>query len=60
MYLERSIHMIGAFIFTITMFIGWTIFDYIKHRKLIKENIVSGFVASVVAGIAWYILFIIF
>lgn len=52
--------MIGAFIFTMTMFIGWTLFDFMKHKKFIKENIISGFVASVVAGIAWYILFVIF
>ncbi|MFC4737714.1 hypothetical protein ACFO4L_14005 [Bacillus daqingensis] len=52
--------MLGAFIFTITMFIGWTLFDYIKHKKLMKENVISGLIASIVAGIVWYILFVIF
>ncbi|WP_187254614.1 hypothetical protein [Alkalicoccus halolimnae] len=52
--------MIGALIFAITMFIGWTIFDAIKHKKIIKENVISGLAASIVAGIAWYILFVIF
>lgn len=52
--------MIGALIFAVTMFIGWTIFDYIKHKKLIKENVVSGLAASIVAGVVWYILFVIF
>ncbi|QKS72159.1 hypothetical protein FLK61_36500 [Paenalkalicoccus suaedae] len=52
--------MIEAFIFACTMFIGWTIFDYIKHKKFMKENVLSGLVVGVIAGIAWYILFIIF
>ncbi|MBB5172849.1 hypothetical protein [Texcoconibacillus texcoconensis] len=52
--------MLQATIFAITMFIGWTIFDLIKYRKWTKENIITGFVTSVISGIAWYILFIVF
>jgi hypothetical protein len=52
--------MFQAVIFAITMFIGWIIFDAIKHKKIIKENIISGFFAAIVAGFFWYILFIIF
>ncbi|WP_416151729.1 hypothetical protein ACM26V_12455 [Salipaludibacillus sp. HK11] len=52
--------MFPAVVFAITMFIGWIVFDAIKHKKVIKENVISGFVASIVAGFAWYILFIIF
>ncbi|CAM3840732.1 hypothetical protein [Alkalicoccus chagannorensis] len=52
--------MIEAVIFALTIFIGWTMFDWVKHKKIIKENVVSGFVTAVVAGAAWYILFILF
>jgi hypothetical protein len=52
--------MLGAFIFAVTMFVGWTIFDLVKHKKIMKENVISGLVAAVTAGIAWYILFVIF
>ncbi|MCR6107792.1 hypothetical protein HXA34_15915 [Salipaludibacillus agaradhaerens] len=52
--------MIQALIFTITIFIGWLIFDAIKHKKLLKENIISGLLTAVVAGVFWYILFIVF
>ncbi len=52
--------MFPAVVFGITMFIGWIIFDAIKHKQVIKENVISGFIASIVAGVAWYILFIIF
>ncbi|WP_198520810.1 hypothetical protein [Alteribacter populi] len=52
--------MIQSIIFAITIFIGWVIFDGIKHRKIIKENVLAGLAAAIVAGIAWYILFIIF
>lgn len=52
--------MFQAIIFTITMFGGWIVFDAIKHKKIMKENVLSGLVASIVAGFAWYILFIIF
>ncbi|MFA9560236.1 hypothetical protein ACERII_23235 [Evansella sp. AB-rgal1] len=49
-----------ALIFAITIFIGWVIFDAVKHKKIIKENIFSGLITSIIAGFVWYILFIIF
>ncbi|WP_201745328.1 hypothetical protein [Alteribacter lacisalsi] len=52
--------MAQAIIFAITMFIGWLIFDAIKHKKIIKENVLAGAFAGVIAGIVWYILFVIF
>ncbi|WP_171051808.1 hypothetical protein [Alteribacter natronophilus] len=52
--------MAQAVIFAITMFIGWVIFDAIKHKKFIKENILAGAIAGIIAGVVWYILFVIF
>ncbi|WP_280770079.1 hypothetical protein [Salipaludibacillus daqingensis] len=52
--------MFQAVVFMITIFIGWVFFDAIKHKKIIKENVISGLIASIIAGFAWYILFIIF
>ncbi|ADH98715.1 hypothetical protein [Salisediminibacterium selenitireducens] len=52
--------MIQALIFTVTIFIGWVIFDGIKHRKIHMENVWAGLVTAVIAGIVWYILFVIF
>ncbi|WP_181186282.1 hypothetical protein [Alkalicoccus urumqiensis] len=52
--------MIGALIFTLTMFVGWIIFDGIKHREIRKENVVSGLAAAIAAGVFWYILFVVF
>ncbi|ADU31615.1 hypothetical protein [Evansella cellulosilytica] len=52
--------MFEAIVFAITIFIGWVIFDAVKHKKVIKENVFSGLVAAIVAGIVWYVLFIIF
>ena len=52
--------MVQAMIFAITIFIGWVIFDGIKHRRIIKENVLAGLVTGVTAGLFWYILFVIF
>ncbi|MBU9721767.1 MULTISPECIES: hypothetical protein [Bacillaceae] len=52
--------MFQALIFAITIFIGWVIFDGIKHKKIIIENVWAGLVAAIIAGVFWYILFIIF
>lgn len=45
--------------FMLAIFSGWVIFDFVKHKKLIKENVISAFVASIIAGIVWYILLMI-
>ncbi|MDG5790099.1 hypothetical protein QA612_21900 [Evansella sp. AB-P1] len=52
--------MAQAIIFAITIFIGWIVFDAVKNKKVIKENVLSGLITALIAGIAWYILFIIF
>ncbi|MCD8510284.1 MAG: hypothetical protein LRY73_10700 [Bacillus sp. (in: Bacteria)] len=52
--------MVEAIIFAITIFFGWVIFDTVKNKKLIKENIWAGLVTAIVAGLIWYILFIVF
>ena len=52
--------MLGAIVFTITIFFGWVIFDLVKHKKIIKENVWAGLFAAIVAGVVWYIFFIIF
>ncbi|WP_179298875.1 hypothetical protein [Evansella halocellulosilytica] len=52
--------MLGAITFAITIFIGWVIFDAVKHKKVIKENVWAGLIAAIFAGIVWYILFVIF
>ncbi|GEL08701.1 hypothetical protein [Salisediminibacterium halotolerans] len=52
--------MVQAFIFAVTIFLGWIIFDGIKHKKILKENVFAGLITGVTAGVFWYILFIIF
>lgn len=52
--------MFQAIVFAITIFTGWIIFDAIKHKRVIKENVISGFLTAIVAGFVWYVLFIIF
>lgn len=49
-----------AIVFAITIFFGWVIFDFIKHKKIIKENVMAGLFTAVIAGVFWYILFVIF
>ncbi|SDZ49011.1 hypothetical protein SAMN05421736_11492 [Evansella caseinilytica] len=52
--------MIQAIVFAITIFVGWIMFDAIKHKKFIQENIWSGLITAVIAGAVWYVLFIVF
>ncbi|MBP3949860.1 hypothetical protein [Bacillus suaedae] len=43
-------------IFAFSIFCGWLIFDVVKHRKLNIKMILSSFVISVIAGVAWWLL----
>lgn len=52
--------MIGAIFFAIAVFIGWFIFDFVQNKKIIIENVISAFITAIVAGIVWYILFLVF
>lgn len=52
--------MIQVVVFILTIFIGWVIFDFVKHKKLIKENVFTALISAIVAGIAYYVLFGIF
>ncbi|MDQ0255856.1 hypothetical protein J2S74_003240 [Evansella vedderi] len=58
--MEGEYDMVEAIIFAITIFIGWVIFDTVKHKRVIKENVWSGLVTAIVAGVFWYILFVVF
>jgi cytochrome c biogenesis protein CcdA len=48
---------VQVIVFIITIFIGWLIFDFVKHKKLTKENTLTALIAAVVAGVAYYVLF---
>lgn len=52
--------MAQAIIFAITIFIGWVIFDGIKHKKVHRDNVIAGFITAIIAGAVWYLLFVIF
>ncbi|MED1563189.1 hypothetical protein AJ85_07390 [Alkalihalobacillus alcalophilus ATCC 27647 = CGMCC 1.3604] len=43
-----------AIIFGFTVFIGWTIFDFVKEKKLKKELVISSFVIGIIAAIGWW------
>ncbi|MDE5415722.1 MAG: hypothetical protein LPK26_11660 [Bacillaceae bacterium] len=48
--------MVEALLFGIAIFFGWVIFDFVKHKKFSKENILSALVVGVIGGVAWYII----
>ena len=52
--------MVEVLIFAVTVFSGWLLLDYVKHKKLTKENVASAAVSGAIAGVAWYVLFVIF
>ena len=56
----EGFNLVQIFVFTLTIFIGWVIFDYVKQKKFTKENIVTALVSAVVAGVAYYVLFWLF
>ncbi|GAE28061.1 hypothetical protein JCM9140_4250 [Halalkalibacter wakoensis JCM 9140] len=42
--------------FAFSIFCGWLIFDFVKHRKFTKESVASSLVIAIVAGLFWWIL----
>ncbi len=48
--------MAEAISFALAVFIGWVIFDFVKHKRFIKEHVLSALTIGVIAGIAWYVL----
>ncbi|MCK0472687.1 hypothetical protein [Halalkalibacter sp. APA_J-10(15)] len=45
-----------AIIFALAVFCGWFIFDFVKHKKVTMEMVMSSLVISVIAGVAWWLL----
>ena len=52
--------MVQIIVFIFTIFIGWLIFDYVKHKKITKENVLTAFISGIVAGVVYYILYWVF
>ncbi|MET3506958.1 hypothetical protein [Halalkalibacter oceani] len=52
--------MVSAIVFAFAIFCGWLIVDIVKQRKLTLENVLSSLVAAVIAGLAWWVLELIF
>ncbi len=51
---------IPTIVFAFAVFCGWLVFDIVKQRKFTLENVVSSLVVAVIAGIAWWLLELIF
>ncbi|WP_196121204.1 hypothetical protein [Anaerobacillus alkaliphilus] len=52
--------MIQVLVFIFTIFVGWLIFDFVKHKKLQKENVLTALISAIVAGVAYYVLYWVF
>ncbi|MCM3762536.1 hypothetical protein M3212_17340 [Alkalihalobacillus oceani] len=52
--------MVSAIVFAFAIFCGWLIFDIVKQRKLTLENLMSSLIVAVIAGVAWWVLELIF
>ncbi|WP_169819173.1 hypothetical protein [Anaerobacillus arseniciselenatis] len=52
--------LVQVIVFIFTIFIGWFMFDLVKHKKIIKENVLTALIAAIVAGAAYYVLFVLF
>ncbi|WP_169917360.1 hypothetical protein [Alkalihalobacterium alkalinitrilicum] len=52
--------MFDAFLFGIAICFGWIIFDFVKHKKFSKENILSAFMVGIIGGGTWYLIELIF
>ncbi|ARK31878.1 hypothetical protein [Halalkalibacter krulwichiae] len=52
--------MISTIVFAFAIFCGWLVFDFVKHRKITMEMVISSFVIAVAAGILWWLLELIF
>ncbi|UOE93620.1 MULTISPECIES: hypothetical protein [Bacillaceae] len=50
----------NAIFFALAIFIGWVIFDYSKYKQFKKENIYGALFIAIVAGVAWFLLDIVF
>lgn len=52
--------MVQVIVLVFTVFVGWVILDFVKHKKFSKENILTALISAIVAGVAYYVLFGIF
>ncbi len=46
--------MVDAIVFGFTVFVGWTLFDFVKEKKLKKELILASAFIGVIAALAWW------
>ncbi|WP_169823070.1 hypothetical protein [Anaerobacillus alkalilacustris] len=49
--------MVQVTVLMVTIFVGWLLLDFVKHKKLTKENVLSAGISGVVAGGLYYLLF---
>ncbi|MBU8905349.1 hypothetical protein [Desertibacillus haloalkaliphilus] len=52
--------MVESIVFAFTVFVGWVIFDFTKHKKLMKEQVLGALVVGLIAGAGWYLLGVLF
>ncbi|MGO4889000.1 hypothetical protein ACJ2A9_14690 [Anaerobacillus sp. MEB173] len=48
--------MIQAFVLAVTVFIGWTLLDFVKKKRLTKESLIGSFITAILAGVVWFIM----
>lgn len=48
--------MVEAISFALAVFIGWVIFDFVKHKQFKKEHVLSALTIGIIAGIGWFVL----
>ncbi|WNF36323.1 hypothetical protein RJD24_18030 [Bacillaceae bacterium IKA-2] len=52
--------MFQVIVLIFTIFAGWLIFDFVKHKKFNKENVFTAFITALIAGVAYYVLYWLF
>ncbi|MFB4159965.1 hypothetical protein ACE1TF_08785 [Geomicrobium sp. JSM 1781026] len=43
----------GAIFFGIAIFIGWTLIDLSKHKKITAENLLGSLIVAIIGGLGW-------
>ncbi|WP_169824071.1 hypothetical protein [Anaerobacillus alkalidiazotrophicus] len=49
--------MVQVTVLMVTIFVGWLLLDFTKHKKLTKENVLSALISGFIAGAVYYFLF---
>lgn len=48
--------MAEAISFSLAVFVGWLVLDFVKHKRITKINIFVALLNGIIAGVAWYVL----